>query len=43
MDDWVIPEEVLGYSSNEILEKSGKPIYSALLNNDRAYNLKTKT
>jgi hypothetical protein len=41
MDDWDMPDEVLGYSSNEILEKSGKPMFSALLNNE--HNLKTKT
>jgi len=43
MDDWEMPDEKLGYSSNEIYEKGGNPMYSALLNNERANNLKTKT
>ncbi len=44
MDDWSMPDEILGHSSNEILDRSGQPIFSALLgSNDRNFNLKTKS
>ena len=44
MDDWSMPEEIFAQSSNEILEKTGKPIFSALLfSNDRNFNIKTKS
>lgn len=44
MDDWSMPDEILGHSSNEILEKSGHPIFSALLgSNDRNFHFKTKS
>ena len=44
MDDWSMPDEILGYSSNDILEKSGQLIFSALLgSHDRNFNLKTKS
>ena len=43
MDDWSMPDELMNYSSNGIVENlHKKQVYSSLLN-DKNLNMKTKT